>query len=187
MVDPAGFLTHHMATHIVAMNVVAPLVILTWRWAARSRPGIASPRSIMPAATIQMALLWAWHLPGPMASAFTTPGGEALMHVSLFAAAMWFWASIINEAEAARLRSLIALAFTGKLFCLLGALLTFAPRALYARAAEIRFGSPVPAEVLLPDQQLAGLLMLVACPLVYVAAGVFMAARWLHDIEKRAA
>lgn len=187
MVDSAGFLTQHMAVHILAMNVAAPFGILAWRWARGARPGPAGARWIGPAAALQIMLLWAWHLPAPMAFAFAMPGGEMLMHVSLFLAALWFWGLIINEAEAARWRALGALLFTGKLFCLLGVLLTFSPRALYVRAAELHLGSPVAAEALVPDQQLAGLMMLVACPAVYVLAGIIIAARWLRDIELRTA
>jgi putative membrane protein len=35
----------------------------------------------------------------------------------------------------------------------------------------------------LDDQQLAGMLMLIACPLTYVAAGVVLAGRWLFGVE----
>ncbi len=188
MLDSAGFLTEHMVVHILAMNVAAPLAIFGWRQLAGRAPGaIANARWIGPASALQILLLWGWHLPAPMAFAYAVPAGEALMHGTLFAAALWFWNTIINDAEASRWRSLGALLITGKLFCLLGVLLTFAPRALYLRAAELCLGGPVAAEALVPDQQLAGLIMLVACPLVYVLGGVIIAARWLNEIDKRPA
>lgn len=183
--DSAGFLTQHMAVHILSMNLAAPLGILAWRWVDGGKSGSGGARWIGPASALQILLLWAWHLPAPMAFAYATPGGEMLMHVSLFLAALWFWGLIINEAEEARWRALGALLFTGKLFCLLGVLLTFSPRALYVRAAELCLGNPVTAEALIPDQQLAGLMMLIACPLVYVLAGIIIAARWLKEIEAR--
>jgi putative membrane protein len=108
----------------------------------------------------------------------------AAMHVSLFAVSLWFWASVVAEAEASRWRSLGALLITGKLFCLLGVLLAFAPRPLYAEAAHAH-GMNQMAMNLLGDQQLAGLLMLVACPLTYVLAGIIIAARWIAEIERR--
>lgn len=68
----------------------------------------------------------------------------------------------------------MALLLTGKLACLLGALLIFAPRELYRL-----HGLPS-----LEDQQLAGLLMITACPLSYVVAGVAMAAQAIGDLER---
>ncbi|WP_309084758.1 cytochrome c oxidase assembly protein [Chelativorans sp.] len=176
-----------MAVHILAMNLAAPAAVFAWRLAAGAGTEQSDARWIWPAATVQIALLWFWHLPEPLAFAFAAPGGQALMHLSLFAAAFWFWRAILDEAEAARWRALGALLFTGKLFCLLGVLLTFAPRSLYVRVAEICFGGRVSPEALVADQQLAGLLMLVSCPLVYVLAGVIIAARWLREIDGRQA
>ena len=39
----------------------------------------------------------------------------------------------------------------------------------------------------LADQQLAGLLMITACPLTYVTAGVIIAARWVLELDGAAA
>jgi putative membrane protein len=101
------------------------------------------------------------------------------MHLSLAAAALWFWLAVLSDRSALRWRALVALALTGKLFCLLGVLLVFAPRLLYA-AHPVAPGQPVAAG--LADQQLAGLMMVVACPLTYVLAAVIIAARGLRDI-----
>lgn len=185
MEEPTGFLVQHMAAHIAVMNIAAPFLVILTRWVAAVRSNPARARWIGPATVIQIVLLWGWHLPAPLAFAYTVPGALALMHVSLFAAALWFWWTVLEEAEAARWRALGALLVTGKLFCLLGVLLTFAPRALFARAAELCLGTGTAVGTLLQDQQLAGLLMLAACPLTYVLAGVVIAARWLGDIERR--
>ncbi|WEX10196.1 cytochrome c oxidase assembly protein [Chelativorans sp. AA-79] len=174
-----------MAVHILAMNVAAPALVLAWRLVAPPRVKPPDARWIGPAAALQVGLLWVWHLPLPLAFAYSVTGGEVLMHLSLFAAALWFWRAVLDEAEAARWRALGALLLTGKLFCLLGVLLTFAPRSLYLRAAELCLGGRIAPEALLADQQLAGLMMLVACPLVYVLAGIIIAARWLREIESR--
>ena len=184
MSGTGGFLAEHMAAHIFAMNVVAPLLVLATK---RFLPENAKDRlqgSIGPASVAQIVLLWAWHLPRSFAFAAASPAGMAAMHVSLFAVALWFWASVVAEAEASRWRSLGALLITGKLFCLLGVLLAFAPRPLYAEAAQAHAGGHMVMN-LLADQQLAGLLMLVACPLTYVLAGIVIAARWIAEIERR--
>jgi putative membrane protein len=183
MSGTGGFLAEHMATHILAMNVAAPLLVLATRRILAESVKTWLQGSIAPASAIQIVLLWGWHLPGSFAFAAASSASMAAMHISLFAVALWFWASVVVEAEKSRWRSLGALLITGKLFCLLGVLLAFAPRPLYAEAA-VTHGMGHMAMNLLPDQQLAGLLMLVACPLTYVLAGIIIAARWIADIER---
>jgi putative membrane protein len=183
MSGTSGFLAEHMATHILAMNVAAPLLVLATRRILAESVKTWLQGSIAPASAIQIVVLWGWHLPGSFAFAAASSASMAAMHISLFAVALWFWASVVVEAEKSRWRSLGALLITGKLFCLLGVLLAFAPRPLYAEAA-VTHGMGHMAMNLLPDQQLAGLLMLVACPLTYVLAGIIIAARWIADIER---
>ena len=99
------------------------------------------------------------------------------MHASLSLAAAVFWAGIIAMPATGRWRAIFALLVTGKLFCLLGVLLVFAPRSVY----DLPMSQG--AVSLLADQQLAGLIMVGACPLTYVLAGVFIAARWFLALE----
>jgi putative membrane protein len=177
MLESAGFLTQHMAAHVVAMNVVAPLLAGAL---VRSESRIAEQRlSLAAAATLQIVLLWGWHSPAVLAEAFAVAPLLLAMHISLFLAAVWFWLAVMGEAKRGGWFPLAALLVTGKLFCLLGILLTFAPRVLYEQAAIICFGSAASAELILKDQQLAGLLMLTACPMVYVTAALMIARRRL--------
>jgi putative membrane protein len=62
---------------------------------------------------------------------------------------------------------------------LLGALFTFSPRLVYAAGMSGAHHS----QIGLADQQLAGLMMIVACPLTYVLAAVVIASRWLFALE----
>ena len=71
---------------------------------------------------------------------------------------------------------------TAKLFCLLGALLVLAPRPIYAAHSGPHHPVVPSGLTALEDQQLAGLLMLAACALTYVAAGAIIAARWLREL-----
>jgi putative membrane protein len=177
MSSSAGFLTQHMVAHVAAMNLVAPVLAgilarVENRAATRSAP-------LAVATGLQIILLWGWHSPGILAAAFESAPLLIVMHFSLFLAAVWFWLAVIAEAKRGGWWPLAALLVTGKLFCLLGVLLTFAPRALYEQAAIICFGSAALPSLLLEDQQLAGLLMLTACPIVYVAASIVIARRHL--------
>jgi putative membrane protein len=164
------------------MNVVAPMLAGALARSDRSfferRSGLAA------AAFLQTALLWGWHSPAILAQAFSIPPLLLVMHVSLFLAAVWFWLAVISEAKRGAWLPLGALLVTGKLFCLLGVLLTFAPRMIYEQVAIICFGSAMPPDPILRDQQLAGLLMLTACPIVYVTAAVVIARHRLIVISR---
>jgi len=82
--------------------------------------------------------------------------------------------ALMESAGRAVSDAVAALLITGKLFCLMAALLIFAPRALYA-GAEAGGASHVKVS----DQQLAGLIMAVICPLAYVGSAVVVTTRWL--------
>lgn len=110
------------------------------------------------------------------------------MHASLFGAALAFWVVVLNLAAVHRWHAIFALLITGKLACLLGSLLIFAPRLLYADAARhlhhLHHSGHAAAPAALADQQLAGLLMIVACPLSYLLAGVAIAAQIMRDLAR---
>jgi putative membrane protein len=161
-----------MTQHIILMNVLAPLLIL--RFSAHL-PDLG--KALVPASFVQMLLIWGWHAPFALATAIETPALHILMQASLLLGALWFWASIMTVAGSGKWRPILALLVTSKLFCLLGALLVFAPRALYAIGGSSHVHGP--SADLLADQQIAGLLMLAACPATYLLAGTVIAARWL--------
>jgi putative membrane protein len=176
---PLGPLTRHMGVHILLMNALAPLLAVAWtRWRGGERGG---GHFLFAASATQIALLWILHAPPLMAVAAHEPAVQTLVQAALFASALWFWSAVFNQAEDARWRALFALLVTGKLFCLLAALLVFAPRSLYPIYAHVPAHGLVWADSL-SDQQLAGLLMIVMCPLSYVVAAVVIAERWLRGL-----
>jgi putative membrane protein len=157
-----GTLSSHMAMHIALMNVVAPLAAIAF--VKRLRP--LSGAAFWSIATLQIGALWFWHLP-LMQAATTTYAGALLMHGSLFALALLFWTGVLQLRGPGGWQAILGLIVTGKLSCLLAALLIFSPRFLYMghhHATSI------------DDQQLAGLLMITACPVSYVLAGIVIAA-----------
>jgi putative membrane protein len=103
------------------------------------------------------------------------------LHLLLFIAALAFWVCIV-EATAHRWQAMLALLVTGKFACLLGVLLTFAPRPLFEAASMHHAHSAGGA--MLADQQLAGLLMIAACPLSYVLTAVVLAARTVAGLDQ---
>lgn len=161
-----GPLSTHMAIHIGVMNALAPLAAV----AALRFFDPAWGRSALWGATgLQIVLLWALHAP----ALHVLPGlVQTMAHLLLAGAALVFWMAILALPRAERWRALLPLVVTGKLACLLGVLLIFAPRLLYGAA----HGAPG-----LEDQQLAGLLMVTACPLTYLVAAVVSFVQLLAD------
>lgn len=162
----------HMALHIMLMNVAAPLLA-----AAMARNAVAhSDRAAMVwiIAVMQMVLLWAWHAPALQQQAMQSHALQLGMHASLFLVALSFWRALLRLSPLVRWQAIPVLLLTGKVTCLLAALLIFAPRVLYASTHS---GAAHLATTTLEDQQLAGLLMITACPLSYLVAGVIFAAQ----------
>jgi putative membrane protein len=109
---------------------------------------------------------------------------HALEHLSFLATALAFWATVL-EAEPRRLSygaTLVFVVTAAVLSSLPGALMLLAPRAVYAvhAAGAARWGL-TPLE----DQQLAGLFMWVPGGAIYLAAGLWLIARWLVSAGQR--
>lgn len=163
----AGPLTWQMVHHLALMNVAAPVLAAMLPRRVPVSPWIS--------AGVQLALLWAWHLPAVQQAAAAQPLLRAVMLGLLGLAALAFWSAVIAAAGRRRWTALAVLMLTGKLACLLGAVLVLAPRDLYA----LGFCGPGS----LADQHLAGLLMITACPLSYLVAGVAIASRALAELD----
>ena len=173
-----GHLSTHMLTHLMVMNALVPLAVY-----ALARHGLVpSMWRLWPwATTAQLVMLWGWHSPAALTAAMQDASLMLLMQVSLAGVAALFWMSIASMPQRESWRAPLALLITGKLFCLLGALLVFAPNLLFA-------GTPMVASYAtgsLADQHMAGMIMLVACPISYVTAGIMLASRWFFSLEDR--
>jgi putative membrane protein len=174
-----------MAQHLLVMNVLAPLAAATL--SRRLGPESDRARVLWGAGLAQIALLWAWHAPSVQQAA----GGSAALHLLMLAAltgaAILFWAVLLRAGAQSRWGGVGALLITGKLACLLGGLMIFAPRELYGLTGLAISICRASGPSTLADQQLAGLMMIAACPLSYVLAGVVMATQMLLGLERRPA
>ncbi len=172
-----GALSLQMSQHLVLMNIAAPLTAVLLAACAPAFSG----RALWIAAASQLVLLWAWHLPDLQQAAAASGLLQAAMLLLLGSAALAFWLAVLAAERAGGWRAVAGLLVTGKFACLLGALLIFAPRDLYGLPGlALAFCSSGPSS--LADQQLAGLLMVTACPLSYLTAGVVVASRLLAGI-----
>lgn len=193
----------HMAQHEALMLVAAPLLVhgrplAAWSWIMAPTVHAAMHRLFtrsawrygwhactrpLGATVLQLAALFAWHVPPWFDHAVTHAGVHALQHTSFLAAALCFWWAMRTgrapRGDAALAASGVAIAciFVTMLATgALGALLALAPRPWYHAYGE---GAPWGFSAL-EDQQLGGLLMWVPGGTAYLLAGLVHAARILR-------
>jgi putative membrane protein len=157
----------HMILALIAAPLVAagrPLAVLAGALGQRS------PRWLRPAplsaAALFAVLLWFWHAPAPYAATFLSTPVYWLMHLSIFGSAVWLWHGLFEGRSASLMGRLAAGAATSAQMGLLGALITLAPRSLYAPHALTTAAWGLTR---LQDQQLGGGIMWVPGCLVILA------------------
>ena len=186
----------HMAQHMVLMAIAAPLLVLgdplltvlravprrqrqlaavalRWRpgravWSWLTGPAVAT--------LVQMGVVLVWLAPGALSVALRNDVVHAMMHASLFAAGVVFWTAVLRASAQRRGSGIVALLVATKMTVIIGALLTFAPRALYPVYGNLGSAWGV---TLLEDQQLGGLLMMIGGGMMYMVAALTLLARWL--------
>jgi len=136
--------------HLVLLTVAAPLLALALPRRPMGTGGLA-----LASAAFALAL-WVWHLPGPYGLTFRSDTAYWLMQASLVGSAAWLWRGLLLDVASRPEAVLFAGLATAAQMGALGALLTFAPRPLFAPhgMATLAWGL-TPLE----DQQLGGLLM----------------------------
>lgn len=151
--------------HLLLVVVAAPLI------------AVALQRRIVRAPLLSFAVfagtLWAWHVPAAYELALSSIPVYWLMQSTLLASAVWFWSEALapEGSSLARLPMVVAgFAQMG----LLGAILTFAPEALYPThaVAPLAFGIQP-----LTDQQLGGLIMWVPAGIPFAIAAASLVRR----------
>jgi putative membrane protein len=167
LIHEFGHLSQHMALHILSMNVAAPIAAALIVGLGAPRP--VGPRLLWAVAAAQILALWFLHTPRFHAMAVHGQAIAMAVHGLLACLALAFWIVLLSLGPRQRWHAPAALLLTGKLACLLAAFLIFSPRLLYS-ALEHAHGT----HISLSDQQLAGLLMIVACPLSYLIAAVLI-------------
>ncbi len=148
--------------HMLLETVVAPLIALglpplTGRWR----------RTELPAAGAFALALWFWHAPGPYAATFHGDVVYWLMHVTLFGAALWLWRAVLDAPPERMAACTIATVAVGLQMALLGAVITFASRPLYAPHL---LTSSAWGLTPLADQQLGGVIMWVPAGAIFTAS-----------------
>lgn len=153
--------------HMLLALVAAPLLALGWpgRWGRRH--GLVS-------LTVFAALFWLWHLPGPYDAALRHGWLYWTSHLSLLASAVLLWRAVLpGDSPAALALGAAASAQMG----LLGAVLVFAPAALYRSHL---LTAPLWGLTPWQDQQLGGLLMWVPGGIGFLSIGIIGVLRLLQ-------
>ncbi|MGQ3095668.1 MAG: cytochrome c oxidase assembly protein [Roseateles sp.] len=168
------FFTVRVVHHIALVLGVAPLL------AHGLQGGLSRlPTPLWSSTAVAAACFWTWHAPAPYAAALSSTVVYALMQLTLLASATVFWLAVRRAAPAAAMGAILA---TTVQMGLLGALITFAARPLYAP----HFASTLSWRVApLADQQLAGLTMWAPGSIAYLVAAMWIGWRWMRAERAR--
>ncbi len=170
----SAFFTLRVVHHIALVLVIAPLLAFGMEpWVRRV------PMSLWTSTAIAAVAFWTWHAPAPYAAALSSVSIYALMQFTLLASATAFWTAVRRSGPAAAMGAILA---TMVLMGLLGALITFAGRPLYAPhfASTLSWGVAP-----LQDQQLAGITMWALGSMAYLGAAISIGWRWMRAERSR--
>jgi putative membrane protein len=190
----------HMVQHEILMVIAAPLIVLgrpivpflwglplAWRrgagaisktgplpvvWSWMSRP--------LQAWWIHAVALWGWHVPNAFQATVGNDFVHSLQHVSFLGTAVLFWWALIRRRDASMAygKAVLYVFSTGVHSSILGAWLTFSPVVWYpVYSGRTILWNLSPME----DQQIGGLIMWVPSGLVFLAAGLYLFAKWIED------
>ena len=164
--------------HMVLALLAAPLVAFGL---PRARPLPIGPFG---AAMAFAVLLWFWHAPAPYSATFRSDAVYWAMHISTFGAAVWLWSALLDHLPTQTMPTILAGLFSTVQMGFLGALITLAPRPLYAPHALTTIGwglSP------LQDQQLGGGIMWIPGCTAFLIVAALRLGRLLADGPPRPA
>lgn len=158
----AGLFTARTVHHLVIVFAAAPLLA----------GALQSARiALLPAFLCHLAVFWLWHLPAAYQWALSSDAAYWAGQIALLGSAVLLWGALAQASERVGTPPTAVFFVVAAMVMqmgMLGAVLTFAPRAFYEPhyLTTTRYGIGV-----LADQQLAGLLMWTASlPLTLIAA-----------------
>lgn len=169
----AGLFSARAAHHLLVVFGAAPLLAELLR--RRRIP-------LVPAFLLNVTVYWLWHLPTLYSWALSSDAAYWLGQLALLGSSILLWSALFRSTVSATTAFFVLVA-TVMQMGFLGAIITFAPQALYAPhfLATQQYGlSP------LQDQQLAGLLMWVGSLPLTVAAGWAVLARLFARLQHEA-
>ena len=191
----------HMVQHLLLTLVAAPLLaygvpvttvrsalpdgprtalVRLARGSRRLRRRLGAPHPLVLATVSHIAAIWLWHWPLAYDAAVANPALHLIEHATFLATAVWFWSEVrATRRRGQRTEALATACFAAMIVqgAVLGALITFAGRSLYA---VYDGGAGLTA---LEDQQLAGALMWVPPGFVHGTFAIRRFIAWLRSAE----
>jgi putative membrane protein len=165
----SALFTARVVHHVVLATILAAALV-----AATGLHLRRLPQSLSLLTAVQVLTFWAWHAPPVYAAALANDGVFWAMQLSITATAALWWARLRQVSAAGAVTSLLA---TMMLMGVLGALITFAGRPLYApHWLTVHAWGLSP----LDDQQLAGILMWAPASAIYLLAAMAILYRSLR-------
>lgn len=188
----------HMVQHLMLIVVAAPLLVASAPLAPLIR-GLPHPirpsvrrlrrsrwaqmasrltRQAAAMAAVHTFAVWFWHAGSPYDAALDSDVIHAMAHATLLATAVASWAAILHTGANVRtMGGAVVLVLFGLSVqsAILGALLTFAPRAWYGAYTDTTTAWGLTP---LADQQLAGVIMWVPAGVVYLVVALCMLTSW---------
>ncbi len=178
-----------VAQHMFVTLVAAPLIVL-------GQPGTALGAMLPKHHTLRFphmkdgffqllatagfaAALWVWHLPGPYDATLQSDLIYWTMHITIFGTALLLWHALFRRLNCVSSALLVGFGSTVQM-SLLSALLTLAPRPLFASHAGTTWPwglSP------LEDQQLGGVIMWAPGGTLFTLIGVLAFGSWLKGLS----
>jgi putative membrane protein len=171
----------HMIQHLVLISLAAPLLAMGRQPHLAhmvKRANISVPawlREPAPAALVLVAVLFLWHTPALYDAAVRNDQLHATEHLTLLAAAVWLWRTLLNgvrDGASVLWLFLVTLPMTG-----LGVAMTIARTPWYRTYSHSSYTAA------LQDQQMAGVVMWSFGGLAAAVAGVAMFAVWLNQSD----
>lgn len=161
----------HMIMHMLVVAIAAPLLALglvpETDYSGRF-PLLFAP---IPAAVVELVVVWAWHAPALHYFARHTLPGFLLEQGMFLLAGVWVWFSSFSNRGA----GVIGLLLTSMHMTFLGALLGLSPRSLYLHHQGFESFSA------LEDQHLGGAIMLIVGGVSYLSGGLWLTLKILRE------
>ena len=125
----------HMILTLVAAPLVAaggPLQVIAAAFGATSWVRRWMRPAPLSAAALFAVLLWFWHAPSPYAGTFDSTFAYWTMHLTVIGSALWLWFGLLDRRGTTLMHRVAAGVVSTVQMGFLGALITLAPRPLYA-------------------------------------------------------
>jgi putative membrane protein len=170
------YFSAHMTMHMGVVAVGAPLLALGLA-GGRFDPARRLPVlfSAIPAAVLELVVVWAWHAPALHHLARGSAAGLIAEQSMFFASGFLVWMSafggdLVRSGHRAG-TGVVALLLTSMHMTLLGSLIALSPRSLYVHDM-----TSDAARTLLQEQHLGGAIMLLVGGIAYLAGGLVLSA-----------